>query len=185
MDDEIYKHSEIQKVTEEVIAVKTDAINSEATAINTNAPIAVDKTKEQPTEQATLSIGDCIADPNDYSWACEDIKNQDCTDPNRCTGCGGTFFVQNNSNQEIHLRYYYYQNFTTPNFDGWIQNYYVLKPGERFEESVDVDHRWREGGTYKSRVVKIVLTIPGRGCDAYSGAQLDACAIPIDPLPCE
>lgn len=141
--------------------------------------------QEATAEPETMDLSACFAYPGDYSWGYDDIERHDCLDLSRCTGCGGTFFVQNNSNEDLQFKHYFYQNFSTPNFDGWKQGYQTLQPGERWETDVSISNRWKEGITYRSSVVKIALIIPYTECLALSDAQLDSYAIPIDPLPCE
>lgn len=170
---------------EEEKPVVENANDPELPDTNPDTPIENENVDEEPAEETRDDITACFANPGDFTWGYDEIERQDCLDLERCTGCGGTFFVQNNSNQEAQLKHYFYQDFSTPNFDGWKQGYITLQPGERWETDVNISNQWKQGITYKENVVKIVLIIPNDGCSVLSDAQLDAYAIPIDPLPCE
>jgi len=142
------------------------------------------ESEETPTAEVE-DLSSCLVDPGDYSYGYADIQRHDCTDPARCTGCGGTFYVQNDSDQVINLFHHYYQDYSTPNSDAWTVGYQPLQPGERWEQSVSISNRWKQGITYRSSVVQILLTQNRRDCTVFTEAQMNTYAIRIDPLPCE
>lgn len=164
------------------------ATNEPKVARLLESKFTAETTEEESEETPTVETGDisgCLVDPSDYSYGHAEIKENNCTDPARCTGCVGKFVIQNDSDQVIHFYHYYYQNFSTPNFDDWKTGHYPIKPGEQWEEHESIDNRWKQGIMYRSGVVKILLIRNSPECRSFSEAQLNAYAITIEPFSCE
>ena len=141
---------------------------------------------EDEVEEEDLAFASCFLGTESISWGYESVRRNDCTDPARCTGCLGTFVLENTSDRTVILKYYYFNNFSTPGQDGWIPQAVVIEPGQRWEHEVGLENRWKTGMTYKKYVLKVVIYLNSSDCNLnYSEKQLEIFAIPIEPMPCE
>lgn len=142
---------------------------------------------EQEEEEAGTGedqgLAACVISSDNYSWGYENIVRQDCLDPARCTGCGGRFVFQNDTDEQIVYYYYFYSDHGSPATDTWLEGGMIYKPGGRFEKDVSINNRWKQGVTYKSNVVKILVMKYLPECFGPSNAFRDKYATPIDPLP--
>lgn len=150
---------------------------------------APDNPDEQPTtgnqESGPDSAADCLAGRSQYSWGIEDIERHDCQDTSRCTGCGGIFYVQNNSNEVLYFTHYYYDSFQIPVSEGWKPGMLALQPGDRFERDVSLRNEWKKGETYYSEVTRILLVRDDPACLDLSQDFIEAHAVMVERISCE
>jgi hypothetical protein len=144
-----------------------------------------DKDTDENEESDIDVLTACIVDRNLYAWGYENVHRQDCTDPKRCTGCGGMFVFQNNSDQVVYFTYYYYDSYQIPVVEGWKTGRSPINPGDRWERNVSLRNEWKKGQTHYSEVVKIMVLKDGPECWDLSEGFMETHAISIERLPCE
>lgn len=141
--------------------------------------------EDQSQESDLQNFAGCLAESSQYTWGIEGNERHDCLDPQRCTGCIGTFFVQNNSNQVLFFTHYYYDSYLIPVAEGWKPGLLTLQPGERFERKVSLRNEWRKGETYVSQITRILLVRDDPACFPISQAFMETHAITVDQISCE
>ena len=158
-------------------------MTEEALAAATGSP-EVQPTAESQ-ESGPDSAADCLAGRSQYSWGIEDVEQHDCLDTSRCTGCGGIFYVQNNSYEVLYFTYYYYDSFQIPVSEGWKPGMLALQPGDRFERDVSLRNEWKKGETYYSEVTRILLVRDDPACFDLSQDFMEAHAVMVERISCE
>jgi len=91
-----------------------------------NTSDSADETVSDPASE--ISIEDCLAKPDEYSWEFANVNNEHSNDTKEV--CQGDFYMRNTSNRVLHFKWFEYWDNGAMQDIGWEALCQRLEPGE-------------------------------------------------------